>query len=170
MERRLAAILVAEVSDYSRSVGENEAGAQSTRKVSLRNVIDPKVTEHDGRVLKGVDGFFVAEFVNVVEAVKCGVAVQRLLAEWNAAIPEAERLEVRIGINLCDIVVEGDDILGSGISIAARLGMTVAPGGICISGTAFDQVEAKLNLSFEFLGQHQLRHLSEPIRAYRVLT
>ncbi len=131
--RRLTAILAADVAGYSRLMGADEEGTHERLKAHLRELIEPKIAEHRGRIVKNTGDGFLAEFASVVDAVRCAVEVQRGMAERNAAIPPEKRIEFRIGINLGDVIVEGEDIFGDGVNIAARLEALAEPGGICVS-------------------------------------
>ena len=169
MKRRLAAVLIAEVADYARHFGETEADAHTALEVRFRGVTDPKIYEHHGRIVKAIGDSVLAEFANVLDAVKCGLEVQRESAKRDATVPGDERLEFSIGINHGLVVIEGDGIYGAVVGIAARLSTLAGPGGICISGTAFDQVEDKLDVGFELLSEHKPGSFSELFRGYRVL-
>src|SRR5262249_54576240 len=153
--RRLAAILAADVAGYSRLMGEDEAGtAQALRE--HRSVTDPLVAEHGGRIVKTTGDGMLIEFGSVGGAVECALALQRLAAERNAGIDRERRMEWRIGIHIGDVLVEGDDILGDGVNIAARLESIAEPGGICISDDAFRQVRGKIEAEFVDIGEQSL--------------
>ena len=152
VERRLAAILATDVVGYSRLVEKDEAGTLSTLKALRREVIDPLLTEHHGRIVKLMGDGALAEFGSVVDAVACAVAVQTVIAEHQADVPPERRIVFRIGINLGDVVVEGEDLLGDGVNIAARLEQICPPGAVMISGTAYDQLQGKIDLPIEFAG------------------
>lgn len=169
MERRLAAILVADVVGFSRLTEADEERTLDRLMELQSEVIDPKISEHNGRIVKLMGDGALVEFGSVVDAIRCAVDVQRSMTTRNTDIPESDRIEFRVGINLGDIVVEGDDIYGDGVNIASRLEGLADPGGICISGTAFDHVKTKLDVGFESLGDQQVKNISEPIRTYRVL-
>src|SRR5947208_6317408 len=140
VERRLTAILAADVAGYSRLMGEDEAGTLARLRTHRRELIDPKVAEHKGRIVKTTGDGILIEFPSVVEAVACAVAVQRSMAERNAATPERQRIVFRFGINLGDIIVEDDDIHGDGVNVAARLETVAEPGAYCVSGTVRDHI------------------------------
>jgi adenylate cyclase len=140
VERRRAAILVADIAGYSRLVGLDEEGTLARLRALRRELIDPTIAEHRGRIFKTTGDGVLVEFASVVDAVRCALAVQRATAAREAAFVEERRIEFRVGINLGDIVVEGDDILGDGVNIAARLEAIAAPGGMCLSRAAFDQL------------------------------
>ena len=131
--RRLTAILAADVAGYSRLMGADEEGTHERLRAHLRELIEPKIAEHHGRIVKNTGDGFLAEFASVVDAVRCAVEVQRGMAERNAAVPADQRIEFRIGINLGDVIAEGEDIFGDGVNIAARLEALAEPGGICVS-------------------------------------
>ena len=169
MERRLAAILVADVVGYSRLMGEDEEGTLATLKTFRVEFFEPLIAEYRGRIFKLMGDGALVEFASVVDAVRCAVEIQRSMATRNADVPESTRIELRIGINLGDIVVGRDDIYGDGVNIAARLEGLADPGGICISGTAFDHVKTKLDVGLESLGEQQVKNIAEPVRTYRVL-
>ena len=165
--RRLAAILAADVAGYSRLMGEDEAGtAQALR--THRNVADPLVGEHGGRIVKTTGDGVLIEFSSVVGAVECALALQQLAAERNRGIADERRMEWRIGVHLGDVLVEGDDILGDGVNIAARLEGIAEPGGICISEDAFRQVRDKVEAEFVDIGEQRLKNIVRPLRVYRL--
>src|SRR5207248_5818105 len=140
IERRLAAILAADVVGYSRLVGEDEEGTLERLKALRRTIADPKIKEHRGRVVRTMGDGLLVEFASVVDAVRCAVDVQREMAQRNADVPAETRVELRVGINLGDIIIDGDDIFGDGVNIAARLETLADPGGICVSRVVRDQV------------------------------
>jgi TolB-like protein/class 3 adenylate cyclase len=166
--RRLTAILAADVAGYSRLMGADEEGTHERLQSHLRELIDPKIAEHRGRVVKNTGDGFLAEFASVVDAVRCAMEVQRGMVERNAAIPPEERIEFRVGINLGDIIAEGEDIFGHGVNVAARLEALAEPGGICVSRMVRDQVRDRLDYSFDDLGEQQVKNIARPVRAYRV--
>jgi TolB-like protein/class 3 adenylate cyclase/tetratricopeptide (TPR) repeat protein len=168
MERRLAAILAADIVGYSRLMEADEADTLARLKSTRENLIDPKIAAHKGRIVKLMGDGALMEFSSVVDAVGCAVEIQRTMAECNAELPKERQLEFRIGVNLGDVIVEGQDIYGDGVNVAARLEGLAEPGGVVISGTAFDQVERKLDYEFEFLGEQQVRNIEKPVRLYRV--
>ena len=169
MERRLAAILAADVAGYSRLM---EADEEATVRAlgTCREIVDGLVTEHGGRVFGSAGDSVVAEFPSPVEAVRCAADVQRKLEALNAGLPEDRRMRLRIGVNLGDVIVEGDDLLGDGVNIAARLEALAEPGHICLSGPVLDQVKKQLDLGYEYLGEHTVKNIAEEVRVYRVLT
>ena len=165
--RRLAAIFAADVAGYSRLMGLDEAGtARALRE--HRSAADPLVAQHGGRVVKTTGDGVLIEFGSVVGAVECALALQRLTAGRNAEIPGERRMEWRIGIHLGDVLVEGDDILGDGVNIAARLEAIAEPGGICVSEDAFRQVRDKVEAEFADIGEPSLKNIARPVRVYRV--
>ena len=147
--RRLAAILAADVAGYSRLMGADEEGTLQRLKALRRELVDPKIAEHNGRIVKTTGDGLLVEFPSVVDAVRCAVEVQREMAERNAEVPQALRIELRMGINLGDIIKDGRDIYGDGVNLAARLEALSDPGGICVSRVVRDQVRDKLDFSFE---------------------
>jgi len=168
IERKLAAILAADIAGYSRLVGQDEEGTLARLRALRRELIDPTIAEHRGRIFKTTGDGVLVEFASVVDAVRCAVAVQRATAAREAALVQERRIEFRVGVNLGDIVVEGDDILGDGVNIAARLEAIAAPGGICLSGAAFDQVEGKIGAVFTDLGNRQLKNIARPVRVFAI--
>ena len=169
VERRLAAILAADVAGYSRLMGVDEEGTLADLKGHLRAVVDPKITEHRGRIVKTTGDGMLVEFASVVDAVRCAVDIQRQMAERNVAVPAERRIEFRIGLNVGDIIIDDKDIYGDGVNIAARLEALAAPGGICVSRVVRDQVRDKLDFSFEDTGEQQVKNIARPVRTHRVL-
>jgi TolB-like protein/class 3 adenylate cyclase len=168
VERRLAAILAADVAGYSRLMGIDEVGtARALRE--HRVVSDALIARHGGRIVKTTGDGLLLEFASVVDAVECAVAVQAIMAERNSDVPPDRRMLFRIGINLGDILIEGDDILGDGVNVAARLEGIAEPGGICLSRAAYDQVREKVALEFADLGDQSLKNIARPVRAYSVI-
>jgi TolB-like protein/Flp pilus assembly protein TadD len=170
MERRLTAILATDVVGYSRLMELDEVGTLTVLKAHRRELIDPAITEHRGRIVKLMGDGTLVEFASVVDAVACAVAIQAGLAERNDDTPEDRRIELRIGVHLGDIIVEGADIYGEGVNVAARLEGLAEPGGICLSGDAYRQVRGKVEANFEDLGERQVKNLAEPLRVYRIAT
>src|SRR5215467_101006 len=165
--RRLADVLAADVAGYSRLMGADEVGTvQALRE--HRGAADPLVAEHSGRIVKTTGDGMLIEFGSVVGAVECALGLQRLAAERNAGTPADRRMEWRIGIHIGDVLIEGDDILGDGVNIAARLEGIAEPGGICISEDAFRQVRGKVEAEFADLGEQTLKNIARPLRVYRV--
>ena len=168
VERRLAAILAADIAGYSRLMGRDEAGTLARLKALRRELIDPMVAEHRGRIVKTTGDGLLIEFPSVVEAVACAMTVQSGMGSRNAATPEDRRIEFRVGINSGDIIVEDGDIHGDGVNIAARLEGVAEPGGICVSAIVHDQVRDRLDCVFEDLGEQNLKNIARPVRIYRV--
>ena len=169
VERRLAAILAADVAGYSRLMGIDEEGTLAALKAHRRTVIDPKITEHRGRIVKTTGDGMLVEFASVVDAVRCAVDIQRHMAERNAEVPAERRIEFRVGLNVGDIIIDDKDIYGDGVNIAARLEGLAAPGGICVSRAVRDQVRDKLDFSFEDMGEQQVKNITRPIRTHRIV-
>jgi adenylate cyclase len=166
-KRRLTTILCADVQGYSRLMGADEAGTLEELRRS-RTIMTGLVERHDGRVVNTWGDALIAEFPSVVEAVQCGIEVQQELAAGDPDRPEAERMRYRIGINLGDVMLDGTDIYGDGVNIAARLQELADPGGILISGPVYDQVHNKLTIGFDCLGQQQVKNVAAPVMSYRV--
>jgi TolB-like protein/class 3 adenylate cyclase len=166
--RRLTAILAADVAGYSRLMGADEEGTHERLRAHLRELIEPKIGEHRGRVVKNTGDGFLAEFASVVDAVRCAVEMQRGMAERNAGTPPDKRIEFRVGINLGDVIVEEHDIFGDGVNVASRLEALAEPGGICISRVVRDQVRDRLPFAFEDLGGQQVKNIARPVRVYRI--
>jgi len=164
--RRLTAILAADVAGYSRLMGVDEEGTHERLKAHLHDLIDPKIAEHRGRIVKTTGDGLLAEFASVVDAVRCAVEVQRAMLDRNAEIPEDKRIVFRMGVNLGDVILDGDDIYGDGVNIAARLETLAEPGGICISRVVRDQIRDKLPYSFTDIGEQQVKNIARPVRAY----
>ncbi|MCH8998004.1 MAG: adenylate/guanylate cyclase domain-containing protein [Proteobacteria bacterium] len=167
MERRLVAILAADVVGYSRLVGEDEEGTLRTLS-ACREVIDGLVARHHGRVFGSAGDSVIAEFASPVEAVRCAVNIQRDLETRDAGIPENKRMRFRIGVNLGDVVVDGDDLMGEGVNVAARLEGLAEPGTVNVSGSVHEQVKNKLDVGFDFLGPQELKNIAEPVPVFRV--
>jgi adenylate cyclase len=168
LERRLTAILAADVVGYSRLMGADEAGTLERLKSLRRKLVQPKITERKGRIVKLMGDGLLAEFPSVVEAVLCAVDIQKEVAEREPDISDDRRITLRIGINLGDVIVEGSDIYGDGVNVAARLEALADPGGICVSGTVFDSVKGKVGLDFADLGEQQVKNIEQPVRVYRI--
>src|SRR6267154_436606 len=164
--RRLTAILAADVAGYSRLMGADEEGTHERLKAHLGELVDPKIAEHHGRIVKTTGDGMLVEFPSVVDAVRCAVDVQRGMAERNAATPVDQRIEFRVGINLGDVIAEEDDIFGDGVNIAARLETLAEPGGICISQVVHDQIRDKLPYPFDDMGEQSVKNIARPVRAY----
>jgi adenylate cyclase len=168
VERWLAAILAADVAGYSRLMGADEEGTHERLKAHLRQLVDPKIKEHRGRIVKNTGDGMLVEFPSVVDAVRCAVEIQRGMVDRNADTREGERISFRIGVNLGDVIVEPDDIFGDGVNIAARLEGLAEPDGICVSRVVREQVRDKLDLAFEDMGEQHLKNIARPVRVYRV--
>src|SRR6516165_1620190 len=169
VERRLTAILAADVAGYSRLMAADEEGTLSALKTLRREVTDPKIKEHRGRIVNTTGDGLLSEFASVVDAVRCAVEVQREIAARNAGVPAGRRIDFRIGINLGDIMIDDNDIFGDGVNVAARLEVLAEPGGICVSRVVRDQVRDKLAIPFEDMGERQVKNIARPVRAYRAL-
>jgi TolB-like protein/class 3 adenylate cyclase len=169
MDRRLAAILAADVVGYSRLMGEDEAGTLTALKAHRAEFFDPKIAEHRGRIVKLMGDGVLIEFASVVDALECAVAIQRGMPGRNAEVPEDRQIVFRIGLNLGDIIIDGDDIYGNGVNVAARLEALAEPDGICISGRVLDQVEKNVEVGFAFLGPQTVKNIDRPVNAYKVL-
>jgi len=168
--RRLAAVLAADVAGYSRLMGVDEEGTLAALRASRRQVIDPKIAEHRGRIVKTTGDGALVEFVSAVDAMRCAMEIQRAMAEHNAHIPEDRRIEFRIGINIGDVIVEEGDIYGDGVNIAARVEALAEPGAICLSDAAYQQIRGKLALEVNDMGEQQLKNIAQPVRVYGVLS
>src|SRR5262245_33852295 len=167
VERRLAAVLSADVSGYSALMGADEEATVRDLKAH-QNVILPMIKEHGGRVIDTPGDGIMAEFGSVVKAVACAAAIQKTMAERNASVEQTRRMHYRIGINLGDVICDDTQIYGDGINIAARLESIAQPGGICVSSKVFDEVRGKVDVSFKDIGERVLKNISQPIRIYQV--
>ena len=168
VERRLAAILVADVAGYSRLMGEDEEGTLAALKTLRRELADPRIKEHRGRIVKTTGDGLLVEFASIVDAVRCAVEVQREIALRNAEVPQERRIALRIGINLGDIIIDEHDIYGDGVNVAARLEALAEIGGICVSRVVRDQVRDKLDITFADLGERQVKNITRPVRVYSI--
>ena len=169
VERRLAAILAADVVGYSRLMSFDETGTARTLR-EHRTVTDALVAKHGGRIVKTTGDGFLIEFPSVIDAVECAVAAQAVMAERNAGVREDRRMMFRVGINLGEVLVQSDnDILGDSVNVAARLEGIAEPGGICLSASAYDHLRGKVAVEFEDLGEQSLKNIARPVRAYRGL-
>src|SRR5499433_1243958 len=166
-QRRLVAILSADAEGYSRLMGDDEAATVRTI-TEYRQVIAAVVARHDGRVVDAPGDNVLAEFASVVDAVESAVEIQRELDTRNAALPDARRMRFRIGVNLGDVIVEDARLYGDGVNVTARLEGLAEGGGICLSGTAYDQVEGKLPFGYDYLGEHTVKNIARPVRVYRL--
>jgi adenylate cyclase len=168
MERRLAAILAADVVGYSRLIRADEEGTLAALGKLRADIIDPTIAKHRGRIFKLMGDGILAEFASVVDAVRAGAETQRSVSERNADLPDGRRVVFRIGINLGDVVVDGDDVQGDGVNVAARLESLADPGGVCISGAVYDQVRDRFELTFEDMGEQQVKNIDRPIHVWRL--
>jgi adenylate cyclase len=168
VKRRLTTLLCADVEGYTRLMEADEAGTLATLR-RYRAAMATLIERHDGRIVNTWGDAVIAEFASVVEAVQCAVETQQELSGYNGGLPEPQRMRFRIGIHLGDVMVEGDDVYGDGVNIAARLQELAEPGGILISGPVYDQVHNKLSIGFDCLGQQSLKNVTNPVTGYRVL-
>ena len=164
--RRLAAILAADVAGYSRLMGADEEGTHERLRAHLRELVEPKIAEHRGRIVKNTGDGFLAEFPSVVDAVRCAGEIQRGTIDREPEVPEQRRIRFRIGVNLGDVIVEEHDIFGDGVNFAARLEALAEPGGVCISATVNDQVRDKLPYTFEDMGEQSVKNIARPVRVF----
>ena len=168
MDRKLAAILAADVVGYSALMERDEAGTHRRLVAGRKELFEPQIARHHGRIFKLMGDGLLAEFGSIVDAVECAVSLQRGLAERNAAVADDQRFQVRIGLNLGEVIVEGDDRYGEGVNIAARLEQLAEPGGIWVSAKVAREVEKKLAFGFEAMGEQRVKNIAEPVTAYRV--
>ena len=168
VKRKLTAILSADVKGYSRLMGEDEVGTIRTLN-AYKEVMTNLIQEHHGRVVDAPGDNVLAEFASVVDAVRCAVEIQKELKTRNGELPENRRMEFRIGVNLGDVIEDGEQILGDGVNIAARMESLADGGGICISGTVYDHIENKLPFGYGYLGEQTVKNIAKPVRVYRVL-
>jgi adenylate cyclase len=168
VERRLAAILAADVVGYSRLMGADEEGTLAALKAIRRELADPKIAEHRGRIVKTTGDGLLADFASVVDAVRYAVELQRAMVARNADVPPERRIEFHIGINLGDIIIDEGDIHGDGVNVAARLEALAEPGGICVSRVVRDQVRDRLEIAFEDMGEQQVKNIARPVRVHRI--
>ena len=164
--RRLAAILAADVAGYSRLMGADEEGTHERLRTHRRELVDPKIGEHSGRIVKTTGDGLLAEFASVVDAVRCAVEIQRGMMDRNTDARADKHITFRVGINLGDVIVEQHDIFGDGVNVAARLEALAEPGGICISRVVRDQIRDKLPYPFEDMGEQIVKNIARPVRAY----
>jgi adenylate cyclase len=169
MKRRLAAILAADVVGYSRLMAANEQGTHARLKTLRKEFVEPTIADHHGRIVKLMGDGALVEFGSVVDAVECAAAIQKGVAARRAELPEDQRIDFRIGINIGDVIIEDDDIYGDGVNVAARLEQLAEPGGICASRNVYNQVKNKVAFGFEPMGEHRVKNIPEPVVAYRVL-
>src|SRR6184192_3556181 len=168
MERRLTAILAADVVGYSRLMGANESGTLAALDALRTDFVNPKISEHQGRIVKLTGDGMLVEFPSVVNAVACAAELQRTIRKQNAGTPQDQRIEFRMGVNVGDVIVQGEDIFGDGGNVAARLESIAKPGGITISGSVRDHVGNRLDLAFEDMGEQALKNIERPIHVYSV--
>jgi adenylate cyclase len=168
VDRRLAAIMAGDIAGYSRLMGADDEGTLRQIKVLRKELVDAKITEHRGRIVKTTGDGFLVEFVSVVDAVRCAVEIQRGMAERNAEVPPESRIQYRIGINVGDIIVDSNDIYGDGVNVAARLEAMCEPGGVLVSRVVYDQVRDKLSFSFEDMGEQTVKNIARPIGIHRI--
>src|SRR5437879_5937841 len=168
VQRRLAAILAADVAGYSRLMGADEEGTLAALKELRRELADPKISEHRGRIVKTTGDGLLVEFSSVVDALRCATEWQHGMHVRSAAASGDNRIEFRIGVHQGDIVVEDDDIFGDGVNVAARLEGLAEPGGICVSARVQEDVAGRLDLSFDDIGEQSLKNIARPVRVYRV--
>jgi len=169
VERRLAAIFAGDIAGYSRLMGADEEGTLRRLKMHRKELVDPKIAEHRGRIVKTTGDGILVEFVSVVDAVRCAVDVQRGMIERNSNVPSESQIQFRIGINLGDIIIDGDDIFGDGVNVAARLEQLAEPGGIMVSSVVHDQVQDKVGFDFVNIGEQTVKNIARPIGVHRVL-
>jgi len=170
VERRLAAILAADVAGYSRLIGADEEGTLARLKAHRRELIDPKIAEHRGRLVKTTGDGMLVEFGSVIDALRCATELQANMAQRNAAMPAGDRIDFRIGIHQGDVVVEDGEIFGYGVNVAARLEGLAEPGSICVSSRVQEDAAGKLDLAFEDMGEQQLKNIARPVRIYGIPT
>jgi adenylate cyclase len=168
-QRRLAAIVSADVAGYSHLMGQDDSGTLNTLKAHRRELIDPKIAEYGGRIVKTTGDGLLLEFSSVVDAVRCAVDMQRGMSKRNSSVPADQRIDFRIGINVGDIIIENDDIFGDGVNVAARLQELAEPGGICVSGRVHEDAHGKVDVSFEDTAERQLKNIARPVRVFRIL-
>ena len=164
LERRLAAVLAADVAGYSRLMGADEVGTLDALKAHRREVIDPAIVGHRGRIVKTTGDGMLVEFASAVDAVTCAMAIQEKMAERNNGL--TPKITFRIGINIGDIIIDGDDIFGDGVNIAARVENECEPGGVCLSGSAYEQVRGKTVFTLDDVGERLLKNIDRPVRLY----
>ena len=168
MERKLSIILAADVVGYSALMEKDELGTYDRLKACREEIFEPAIAQRRGRTFKLVGDGSLAEFSSVVDAVECAVSIQKALAQRNAASPPNQRIEVRMGINIGEVIVEGDDLYGEGVNVAARLEQLASPGGICVSQKVVREVEKKVGFAFRSLGEQRVKNIAEPVHIYAV--
>src|SRR3954466_2577106 len=170
LQRRLTAILAVDTAGYSRLMGADEEGTLARLKAHRHALLDPKIDEHQGRIVKTTGDGMLAEFASVVDSLRCAIEIQRDMLGCNADLPQERRIEFRVGINVGDIIIDGGDIYGDGVNVAARLEGLAEPGGICVSGRVQEDARGKLEITFEDAGEQQLKNIAWPVRLYRIRT
>lgn len=169
VERRLAAVLAADVAGYSRLMGSDEEGTLARLKAVRKALVDPAISSHRGRIVKTTGDGMLVEFASAVDAVRSSVEVQRGMAAQNISVPQDQRIEFRIGIHVGDIIIDDNDIFGDGVNVAARLEGIAEPGGVCMSNDAYRQVRGKVDTVFDDMGPQHLKDIAEPMQAWRVV-
>jgi adenylate cyclase len=168
IDRRLAAIFAGDIAGYSRLMSIDEEGTLRQLKGHRKELVDPKITEHRGRIVKTTGDGMLVEFASVVDAVRCAVDIQRGMGERNANVPAEKRIQFRIGLNVDDIIIDGDDIYGDGVNVAARLEALADPGGIMVSRVVHDQVQDKLGFEFDDMGEQSVKNIARPVGVHRI--
>jgi adenylate cyclase len=168
VQRRLAAILAADVAGYSRLMGEDEEGTLAALTAHRTELFEPCIAEHRGRVVKTTGDGLLVEFASVVDAVRCAVAFQEGMAVQNSDTPQDRRIEFRIGVNLGDVIVQDDDVFGDGVNVAARLEGLAEPGGVVVSGKVHEEVRTRIDIGFDNLGPQPVKNIAEPVNAFRI--
>src|SRR5262245_59760268 len=168
VDRRLAAILAGDIAGYSRLMGLDEEGTLRQLKAHRKELVDPKITEHRGRIVKTTGDGMLVEFASVVDAVRCAVDIQRGMIVRNVNVAPNKRIQFRVGINVGDIIIDGDDIYGDGVNVAARLEALADPGGIMVSRVVHDQVQDKLGFDFDDLGEQSVKNIARPVGVHRI--
>src|SRR6202035_3951611 len=166
IERRLSAIFIADVAGYSRLMGADEEGTHTRLNEHMSALVHPAIEGHGGRIIRSAGDGILVEFASVVNSMRCAVAIQRGMITRNTDLPIEKRIEFRIGINIGDVIIDGGDIFGDGVNIAARVESECEPGGVCLSGSAFEQVRGKTRFAFDDLGEHNLKNIDRPVRLY----
>ncbi len=168
VQRRLAAILAADVAGYSRLMGEDEEGTLAHLTAHLSELIEPCIADHQGRIVKTTGDGLLAEFASIVDAVRCAIAIQTGMRTRNAVVPRDQRIEFRIGLDIGDMIVQADDVFGDGVNVAARIEGLAEPGGISLSEDAFRQIEGRIDAEYVDAGLQHLKNIDRPVRVYRV--
>jgi adenylate cyclase len=168
IDRRLGAIFAGDIAGYSRLMSIDEEGTLRQLKGHRKELVDPKITEHRGRIVKTTGDGMLVEFASVVDAVRCAVDIQRGMGERNANVPPEKRIQFRIGLNVDDIIIDGDDIYGDGVNVAARLEALADPGGIMVSRVVHDQVQDKLGFEFDDMGEQSVKNIARPVGVHRI--